>query len=111
LGLAVTGITNKSLRAWMTGLPGEPYTMSQASYDLARLTRNQLIIRRPHANAYDLTPDGQQFAVYTKVHDQVLYPVMAGDHLTAPAEVRRALGIIDRHIASLTAAASLRRAA
>jgi hypothetical protein len=112
LGFAVTGITNKSLRAWMTGLLGEPYTMSQASYDLARLSRNQLITRRPHANAYDLTPDGQQFAVfYTKVHDQVLYPVMAGDHVTAPAEVRRALGTIDRHIASLTAAASLRRAA
>ena len=36
LGFAVTGITNKSLRAWMTGLLGQPYTMSQASYDLTR---------------------------------------------------------------------------
>jgi hypothetical protein len=112
LGFAVTGITNKSLRAWMTGLLGKPYTMSQASYDLARLRRNGLITRRPHANTYDLTSDGQQFAVfYTKVHDQVLYPVMAGGHVTASAEVRRALATIDRHIASLTAAASLRRAA
>ena len=33
---AVSGITNKSLRAWMTGLRGAPYSMSQASYDLAR---------------------------------------------------------------------------
>ena len=33
---AVTGITNRSLRALMTGLLGAPYTMTQASYDLAR---------------------------------------------------------------------------
>jgi hypothetical protein len=32
---AVTGITSKSLRALMTGLPGTAYTMNQASYDLA----------------------------------------------------------------------------
>src|SRR5262249_29367370 len=55
---AVTGITNRSLRALMTGLLGAPYSMTQASYDLARLARNGLITRRPHANTYDLTPDG-----------------------------------------------------
>ena len=32
---AVTGITNRSLRALMTGLLGTPYGMTQASYDLA----------------------------------------------------------------------------
>ena len=53
---AVTGITNRSLRALMTGLPGVPYTMTQASYDLARVTRNGLLARRPHASTYDLTP-------------------------------------------------------
>jgi len=112
LGLAVTGITSKSLRAWMTGLPGEPYTMTKASYDLARLSRNGLITRRSHANTYDLTSDGQLFALFhSKVHDQVLYPLMAGHVITTPAEVRHALHVIDRHIASLTAAASLRRAA
>jgi hypothetical protein len=40
----------------MTGLLGAPYSMAQASYDLARLRRNGLITRRPHANTYDLTP-------------------------------------------------------
>ena len=65
----VTGITNRSLRALMTGLLGAPYSMAQASYDLARLRRNGLITRRPHANTYDLTPDGLAFAIfYTKVH-------------------------------------------
>ena len=53
---AVTGITNRSLRALMTGLLGAPYGMAQVSYDLARLARNGLITRRPHANTYDLTP-------------------------------------------------------
>ena len=77
---AVTGITNKSLRALMTGLPGTPYTINQASYDLTRLSRNGLITRIPHRNRYTLTPDGLKFAVfYTKVHDRILRPLMAGD--------------------------------
>ena len=60
----------------MTGLLGAPYTMAQASYDLARLRRNGLITRRPHTNTYDLTPDGLKFAVfYTKVHNRVLAPL------------------------------------
>ena len=42
---AVSGITNKSLRAWMTGLRGGPYSMNRASYDLARLRGNGLIER------------------------------------------------------------------
>jgi hypothetical protein len=109
-GLTVTGITNKSLRAWMTGLLGQPYTMNKASYDLARLSRNGLITRRPHSNTYDLTPDGQLFAIfYTKVHDHVLYPLMAGQHITAPPELRRALRVIDRHVTTLTDAACLPR--
>ena len=40
---AVTGITNRSLRALMTGLLGVPYGMTQASYDLARLRHNGLL--------------------------------------------------------------------
>jgi hypothetical protein len=69
--LAVTGITNRSLRALMTGLLGIPYSMAWASYDLARLSHNELITRQPHANTYDLTPDGLNFAIfYTKVHDR-----------------------------------------
>lgn len=108
--LAVTGITNKSLRAWMTGLLGQPYTMTKASYDLARLSRNGLITRRPRSNTYDLTPDGQLFAIfYTKVHDHVLYPLMAGQHITTPPEVRRALRVIDHHVTALTDAAGLPR--
>jgi len=82
---AVTGITNKSLRALMTGLLGTTYSINQASYDLARLSRNGLISRIPHRNLYTLTPDGLRFAIfYTKVHDRVLRPLMAGGRRPAP---------------------------
>ena len=96
---AVTGITNRSLRALMTGLLGVPYGMTQASYDLARLRRNGLIIRRPHTNTYDLTADGLRFAIfYTKVHDRVLTPLFAADQPQAPPELRAALHTLDQHI-------------
>ena len=97
--LAVTGITNRSLRALMTGLLGTPYSMTQASYDLSRLARNQLITRRPHANTYDLTPDGLKFAIfYTKVHDRVLAPLFAAGQPQAPPQLRTALRTIEQHI-------------
>jgi hypothetical protein len=96
---AVTGITNRSLRALMTGLLGRPYTMPQASYDLARLRRNGLITRRPHANTYDLTPDGLAFAIfYTKVHDRVLAPLFAHGQPQSPPPLHAALRTIEHHI-------------
>src|SRR4249920_3866287 len=94
---AVTGITNRSLRALMTGLLGTTYGITQASYDLARLRRNGLIIRRPHTNTYDLTADGLRFAVfYTKVHDRVLTPLFAADQPQAPPELRATLRTLDQ---------------
>ena len=110
---AVNGITNKRLRAWMTGLRGAPYTMNQASYDLARLRRNGLIERIARSNTYRLTADGLTFAlVYSRVHDQVLYPLTAHDQpIAAPAPIRAAWRAITRHIDSTVAAARLGRAA
>jgi len=109
---AVTGITNKSLRALMTGLLGTAYTMNQASYDLARLARNGLITRIPHRNLYALTPDGLRFAIfYTKVHDRVLRPLMAGDQPQAPPPLRQALRTIDHEVSRRLAAARLPAAA
>jgi len=73
--------------------------MAQASYDLARLARNGLITRRPHANTYDLTPDGLAFAIfYTKVHDRVLTPLFANGQPQAPPQLRAALHTINQHI-------------
>ena len=83
----------------MTGLLGTPYGTTQASYDLARLRRNGLITRRPHANTYDLTPDGLAFAIfYTKVHDRVLTPLFAAGQPQAPPQLSAALHTIERII-------------
>ena len=110
---AVSGITNKSLRAWMTGLRGVPYAISQASYDLARLRGNGLIERIARSNTYRLTSDGLTFAlVCTRVHDHVLYPLTAHDQpIAAPAPVRAAWRAITRHIDSTVAANRIGRAA
>ena len=98
--LAVTGITNKSLRALMLGLlGGANYTMNQASYDLARLRVNALITRIPGKNRYRLTGDGLRFAIfYTKLHDRLLRPLLAADQPPAPVPLRKALHTVDIHI-------------
>ena len=98
--LAVTGITNKSLRALMTGLlGGATYTTNQASYDLARLRINGLITRVPGRNLYRLTGDGLRFAIfYTKLHDRLLRPLLAADQPPAPPLLRKALRTIETHI-------------
>lgn len=97
--LAVTGLTNQSLRALMTGLLGGGYSMNRASYDLTRLRRNGLITRVPGRNRYQLTPDGQAFAIfYTKVHNRVLRPLLATDTPQAPPPLRAALRTIDQQV-------------
>ncbi|HXZ72323.1 MAG TPA: hypothetical protein VEH31_15835 [Streptosporangiaceae bacterium] len=109
---AVTGITSKSLRALMAGLLGTAYTTNQASYDLARLARNGLITRIPHRNLYTLTGDGLRFAIfYTKVHDRVLRPLLAGDQPQAPPPLRDALRTIDHEVSRRLTAARLPAAA
>jgi hypothetical protein len=104
--LAATGITNKSLRALMTGLLHAPYTPGQMTYDLRRLRLAGLITRIEHTNRYTLTPDGIAFAVfYTKVHNRLLRPLMAADQAQAPPELRQALRTINQHVdASITRA-------
>jgi hypothetical protein len=93
------GITNKSLRASMTGLLGTPYSIGQASYDLRRLRLKGLLVRQPHSHVYTLTPDGLRFAIfYTKVHNRILRPLMAADRPPAPPPLRQALRTIDQHI-------------
>jgi hypothetical protein len=109
---AVTGVTNTSPRTVMTGLLGTGCSMNQASYDLARLSRNGLITRVPHRNLYTLTSDGLRFAIfYTKVHDRILRPLMADDQPHAPPPLRAALDTIDTEVFRQLAAARLPAAA
>ena len=109
---AVTGITNKSLRALMTGLLGEPYSSARASYDLTRLRRNGLITRVPDRNLYQLTDDGLAFGIfYTKVHNRVLGPLLAAPAPPTPPPLKAAMRTIDDHINARLAGARLPRAA
>ena len=110
--LAATGITNKSLRALMTGLLHAPYTPGQMTYDLRRLGLTGLIRRIEHTNRYLLTPDGIKVAVfYTKLHNRLLRPLLAADQPQAPPELRAALRTIDQQITSYITRARLSDAA
>jgi hypothetical protein len=110
--LAATGITNKSLRALMTGLTHAPYSPGQMTYDLRRLRLAGLIRRIDHTNRYVLTPDGIKVAVfYTKLHNRLLRPLLAADQPQAPQELRAALRAIDQHIDGSITRARLARIA
>jgi hypothetical protein len=96
---AVTGVTNKSLRALTARLLGTTYSTSQMTYDLRRLRLNGLIQRLEHSHTYVLTPDGQRLAIfYTKLHERLLRPLTAANQPQAPPELRQALATIDHHV-------------
>ena len=109
--LAATGITNKSLRALMTGLLHAPYSTGQMTYDLRRLRLAGLIRRIEHTNRYVLTPNGIKVAVfYTKLHNRLLRPLLAADQ----PQVRpnsMALRTIDQHVSTCITHARLSQAA
>ncbi|HEY3652752.1 MAG TPA: hypothetical protein VGL33_32615 [Streptosporangiaceae bacterium] len=110
--LTVTGITNKSLRALMTGLLHTPYSTGQMTYDLRRLRLAGLIRRIEHTNRYVLTPDGIKMAIfYTKLHNRLLRPLLAADQPQAPPALRQALRAIDQHVDDYISRARLGKAA
>jgi hypothetical protein len=109
---AATGITNKSLRALMTGLLHAPYTPGQMTYDLRRLRMAGLIRRIDHASRYVLTPDGVKMAIFcTKLHNRLLRPLMAADQVQAPRDLRQALHVIDQHVDDYLTHARMQKAA
>ena len=109
---AVTGVTNRSLRALVAGLLGTSYSANQMSYDLGRLRLHGLIRRLDRQNRYVLTDDGRRFAVfYTKLANRVIAPLFAVDQPNAPAPLRRALATIDRATGDYLTHAGLHAAA
>jgi hypothetical protein len=109
---AVTGVTNRSLRAHVAGLLGTGYTAAQMGYDLHRLRLNGILERLPGSNTYQLTPDGQRFAIfYSKLCHKLLRPLLAADAPPAPAGLRDALRTIDQHVRSYITQAALGTAA
>ena len=105
---AVTGFTNKSLRAHVAGLLGQDYTQHQMSYDLRRLRLHGLIERLPRRNTYVLTPDGIRVAVfYTKLQNRLLRPLLDADKPPARIDIRRALKTLETAINDYIADARL----
>jgi predicted MarR family transcription regulator len=87
------------LRAQVATLPGASYTTGQMSYDLRRLRLKGLITRLPHTNTYVLTGEGQRVATfYTKVHNRLLWPLLAAHDPPAPLPLRQALRVINQHV-------------
>jgi predicted MarR family transcription regulator len=96
---AVTGFTNKSLRAHVAGLLGCEYTQHQMSYDLRRLRLHGLIQRLPRSNTYVLTDQGIRVAVfYTKLQNRLLRPLLDADRPPARLEIRNALATLEHAV-------------
>jgi hypothetical protein len=105
---AVTGFSNKSLRAHVAGLLGQQYTASQMSHDLRRLRPHGLIQRLPRSNRYVVTPEGIRVAVfYSKLHNRLLRPLLDADRPPAPLPIRRALATLEQSVADYVTAARL----
>jgi hypothetical protein len=100
---AVIGFTNRSLRAEVSRLLGQAYTVHQMSTDLGRLRLNGLINRLEGTNRDTLTSDGLRVAIfYTKLYQRLLQPLLAADTPPAPDPLRAALAIIDQHVENYT---------
>ena len=109
---AVTGITNRSLRALVAGLLDTPYSASQMTYDLRRLRLHGLIRRLDGHHRYVLTDDRRRFAVFSsKLEDRLLPTLFAADQPNAPPNLPRALTVIDSRAASYMHDVGLKAAA
>jgi hypothetical protein len=108
---AVSGFTNRSLRALVAGLLGSNYGARQMSYDLRKLRLHGLI-QRSQGYSYRLTPDGQRFAIfYAKLGDRVLPPLFAAPQPTTSPRLRSALAAIGECVDEALHHADLRPAA
>jgi hypothetical protein len=89
-GHLVTGFDNRTLTDLMTSLLDTDYSNRQATYDLRRLRRKQLIERLPHSNRYQLTPLGRRVAVmFTKAYGRVLAPGLTYLDPALPADISK----------------------
>ena len=103
---AVTGVTNKSLRALTA--------RHQLHHQPNDLRPTPPAAQRPdppheHTHTYVLTPDGQRLAIfYTKLHERLLRPLTAANQPQAPPALRHALATIDHHVDEYIARARLK---
>ncbi len=84
----IAGFDNRSLTELVTTLLGAPYTSRQATYDLRRLRRKQVIERLPGTHRYRLTCRGRAIAVlFTKAYGRVLTPALTALNPGLPSEL------------------------
>jgi hypothetical protein len=86
----ITGFDNRALTQRMRALLSEDYSSRQATYDLRRLRRKQIIRRIPGSHRYQLTPSGRAVAVlFTKAYGRILGPGLAALDPQLPSDQAR----------------------
>jgi hypothetical protein len=84
----ITGFDNRTLVQLMRSLHGEHYSSRQATYDLRRLRRKQIIYRIEGSHRYQLTPTGRAVAVlFTKTYGRILGPGLAALNPGLPGDL------------------------
>lgn len=74
----IAGFDNRALAQQMRALLDPGYSARQATYDLRRLRRKQIIERLPGTHRYQLTQTGRAVAVlFTKAYGRILGPGLA----------------------------------
>ena len=109
---AVSGFSNRSLRARVADLLGTSYSAAQMTYDLRRLRAKGLIRRLDGRHHYVLTATGIRVALfYTKLRNRLLVPLLAADQPPAAPALRQALKVVEASVNDYVAHARLRPAA
>jgi hypothetical protein len=86
----VAGFDNRALTQRMRALHDEAYSSRQATYDLRRLRRKQIILRIEGSHRYQLTPSGRAVAVlFTKAYGRILGPGLAALDPQLPGDLAR----------------------
>lgn len=108
----IDGFRNQDLRRTVADLLGraQPYTATQASYDLRRLCRKGLLWRRPGTHRYVVTPYGWKVArFYARLEARVFRPGSAAIERNGVADpspkLSRAIAKVDHEIDALIASA------
>lgn len=104
----INGFRNQDLRRAVADLLGrqQPYTATQASYDLRRLCRKGLLYRRPGTHRYVVTPYGWKVArLYARLEARVFRPGLAaleGQGVADPLpKLTRAVAKVDHELDAL----------
>jgi hypothetical protein len=86
----ITGFDNPDLAGRMRALLNEDYSSRQATYDLRRLRRKQIIERIPGTHRYRPTATGRAVAVlFTKAYGRILGPGLAALDPRLPGDIAK----------------------